>query len=212
MRVIDADGHVIEPETMFRELGEEFYPRRPLLVYLPTDTERADFNGCWIVEGRTYPTMGGKGRTTFFVPKDERSKKTAVQIESQTLEDMEARVRDLDRFEIDIQVVFPTMFLASLAEDIKLEGALFQAYNTYMGRACAKSKGRVRWVALVPFRDTEAAIKEMRRVKELGAAGIFSMGMVWEQTLADRRSCLFTRRRLTWISRSASIWGGPRHS
>jgi len=185
MRVIDADGHVIEPETMFRELGEEFYPRRPLLVYLPTDTERADFNGCWIVEGRTYPTMGGKGRTTFFVPKDERSKKTAVQLESQTLEDMETRLRDLDRFEIDIQVVFPTMFLASLAEDIKLEGALFQAYNSYMGRACAKSKGRVRWVALVPFRDTEAAIKEMRRAKELGAAGIFTMGMVWDQTLAD---------------------------
>jgi len=108
-----------------------------------------------------------------------------VLVSSQTLADIDARLADLDRFSIDVQVVFPTMFLAATAEDIKLEGALFQAYNTYVGRACVKSKGRVRWVALVPFRDQEAAIREMRRAKDLGAVGIFTMGMVWEQTLSD---------------------------
>jgi len=187
MKVIDADGHIIEPEVMFKDLPEEFYPRRPVAVYLPTDTERGDFNGCWIIEGKTYPTMGGRGRTTFYIPGDERSKKTDVRLPSQTLEDMESRLADLDRFNIDVQVVFPTMFLASVAEDVKLEGALFQAYNTYLGGACAKSNGRVRWVAPVPFRDPEAAIQEIRRVKGLGAAGIFTMGMVWEHTLADPR-------------------------
>jgi len=185
MRVVDADGHVMEPEEMFQELPKEFYPRRPILVYLPTDTEREDFNGCWIIEGKTYPTMGGRGRTTFFVPNDERSRKMDVRVPSQTLADMDARLADLDRFHIDIQVVFPTMFLVSVAEDVKLEGALFQAYNSYMARACAKSQGRVRWVALVPFRDPEAAVRELRRAKGLGAVGIFTMGMVWDRTLAD---------------------------
>ena len=108
-----------------------------------------------------------------------------VSIPSQTLSDIDARLADLDRFNIDVQVVFPTMFLAAAAEDTKLEGALFQAYNSYVGRACAKSKGRVRWVALIPFRDPEAAIKELRRVKDLGAVGVFTMGMVWEQTLSE---------------------------
>ena len=37
---------------------------------------------------------------------------------SQTLEDMEARLSDLDRFHIDCQIVFPTMFLAAVAEDV----------------------------------------------------------------------------------------------
>jgi predicted TIM-barrel fold metal-dependent hydrolase len=129
--------------------------------------------------------MGGKGRTTFYIPGDERSKKMDVLLSSQTLEDMERRLADLDRFHIDLQVVFPTMFLASVAEDVKLEGALFRAYNTYVGRACAKSKGRVHWVALIPFRDPDAAVLEMRRVKGLGAVGIFTMGMVWDRTLAD---------------------------
>src|SRR5262249_4545047 len=58
-------------------------------------------------------------------------------------------------------------------------------YNTYVGEACAKSKGRVRWAALLPFRDPEAAVKEMRRASELGASGVFTMGMVWERNLAD---------------------------
>jgi predicted TIM-barrel fold metal-dependent hydrolase len=68
---------------------------------------------------------------------------------------------------------------------VKLEGALFHAYNTYVGQACAKSKGRVRWAALLPFRDPEAAVKEMRSASDLGASGIFTMGMVWERNLAD---------------------------
>jgi predicted TIM-barrel fold metal-dependent hydrolase len=185
MRVIDADGHIIEPEAMFKELAEEFYPRRPIPLYLPTDTVRGDFNGCWLVDGKTYPSIGGRGRIIFFIPEDERSKKMDVRQQSQTLADVEARLADLERFHIDIQVLFPTMFLASMAEDVKLEGALFQAYNTYVGRACAKSNGRLRWVALVPFRDPEAAAQEMRRAKELGAVGIFTMGMVWDRTLAD---------------------------
>jgi predicted TIM-barrel fold metal-dependent hydrolase len=185
MSVIDADGHIIEPEAMFEHLPEEFYPRRPIPVHMPVDTVRGDFNGCWLIEGKSVPNIGSRGRTTAPVPWSERSKKIDVTIGSQTLEDMEARVSDLDRFHIDSQIVFPTMFLAAVAEDVKLEGALFHAYNTYVGQACAKSKGRVRWVALLPFRDHEAAVTELRRASDLGASGIFTMGMVWDRNLAD---------------------------
>ena len=64
---------------------------------------------------------------------------------------MDARVADLDRLGIDIQVIFTTMFLVTVEEDPKLEGALFQAYNTYVGEACAKSNGRVRWGLQDPY-------------------------------------------------------------
>lgn len=185
MPIIDADGHIVEPESMFAEMPSEFYPRRPIPVFMPTDTVRGDFNGCWIIEGKTYPTIGARGRTTFLLPGDRRSETSDVSLGSQTLADVEARVADLDRLNIDIQVIFPSMFLVSSAEDVKLEGALFQAYNTYLARACEKSKGRLRWAALLPFRDSEAAVKEMRRVSGLGAAGIFTMGMVWDRTLDD---------------------------
>lgn len=185
MAVIDADGHIIEPEAMFVGLAEEFYLRRPVPVTLPTDTVWWDFNSCWIIEGKTFPSMGGRGHTTFYLPESEWSKHIAVSVGAQTLSDIEARLTDLDRFQIDTQVVFPTLFLASVAEDVKLEAALFQAYNTYVSQACAGSGGRLQWVALLPFRDPEAAVQEMRRASELGAAGIFTMGMVWDRTLAD---------------------------
>lgn len=185
MPILDADGHIMEPIDMFNEMPREFYPRRPIPVYMPTDTMRGEFNGCWIIEGKTFPNIGARGRTTFFIPGDKRSENHAVSLGSQTLDNIQARMADLDQFKIDTQVVFPTMFLVSSAEDVKLEGALFQAYNTYLGRVCAGSNGRVRWVAMLPFRDPEAAVKEMRRARDLGAAGIFTMGMVWDQNLDD---------------------------
>lgn len=186
MTIIDCDGHVIESEAIFEELPKEFYPQRPIRVTLPTDTERGDFNACWIVEGKTFPKIGGRRRTTLSVMEAEASKKIDVTTGAQVLAKIDERLKDLDRFSIDIQVMFPTLFLAAVAEDVKLETALFQAYNTYVGRVCANSRGRLRWVALVPFRDTEAAVKEMRRASDLGAAGVFTMGMVWDRTLSDR--------------------------
>ncbi len=73
MAIIDVDGHIIEPEEMFADLPKEFYPRRPIPVYLPRDTARGDFNGCWIIEGQTFPSLSRQGHTVFYIPKDHRS-------------------------------------------------------------------------------------------------------------------------------------------
>ncbi len=185
MRTIDADGHIVEGEAMFADLPGEFYPRRPVSVFMPADTVRGDFNGAWIIEGKTYPTLGTRGRTTFLVPGDRRTASHDASVGSQTLSDVEARLGDLDQRNIDVQIIYPSLFLVSSASDIKLEGALFNAYNTYLAQACAKSKGRLSWAALIPFRDPEAAVAEIQRVSDLGAAGIFTMGMVWDRSLDD---------------------------
>src|SRR6266849_5053136 len=91
----------------------------------------------------------GSGQTIFFLPGSERSLKAGASVGDQTLEDVDARLGGLDRFHIDQQVVFPTMFLVSAVEDVKLETALFRAYNSYVSEACAKSNGRLKWAALV---------------------------------------------------------------
>ncbi len=57
MSVIDADGHIIEPEAMFEHLAEVFYPRRPIPIHLPVDAVRGDFNGCWLIEGNAFQTL-----------------------------------------------------------------------------------------------------------------------------------------------------------
>jgi predicted TIM-barrel fold metal-dependent hydrolase len=185
-RVVDADGHVIEGEALFASLEEAFYPHRPHLVMLPPDTPWGEANGVWLIEGKLLPNIGGVGgRTTFSVPGTQRSLKSAATQGDQTLEDVDARLAALDRFGIDQQVVYPTMFLVNALQDVRLEAALFRAYNTYLADACARSHGRLHWAAPVSFRDPQAAIKEIQRVSDLGAAGIFALGVVFDQHLND---------------------------
>src|SRR5437016_13055716 len=95
MRVIDADGHIIEPEGMFEHLPEDFYLRRPIPVRLPTDTVRGDFNGCWLIEGKSVPNIGSRGRTTASLSWTERSKQNDVSVASQTVQEVESPVADL---------------------------------------------------------------------------------------------------------------------
>lgn len=185
MRVIDADGHIIEEESVFGTLDEEFYARRPVPVSLPLDTQVGDFNRLWWIEGKVVPSLVGRGQTTFFMPGSERSLRYGPSQGDQTLEDVPARLESLDRFRIDEQILFPTMFLISAVEDVRLEAALFRAYNTFVGEACAKSGGRLHWTAMIPFRDPTAAVQEVQRVSDLGASGVFSMGVVFDRQLSD---------------------------
>jgi uncharacterized protein len=185
-QVIDADGHVIEGEAMFASLEEEFRLHRPLPVALPPDTAWGQANGVWLIEGKMLPNIGGVGgRTTFSVPGTQRSLKSAASLGDQTLADVEARLAALDRFGIQQQVMYPTMFLVNALQNVQLEAALFRAYNSYMAAACARSHGRLKWAAPVPFRDPQAAVQEVQRVSDLGAAGIFTLGVVFDQHLHD---------------------------
>ncbi len=77
------------------------------------------------------------------------------------------------------------MFLVNAIQNVALEAALFRAYNSYLAAACARSRGRLRWVAPVPFRDPQAAVQEIQRASDLGAAGIFTLGVVFDRHLSD---------------------------
>ena len=55
-----------------------------------------------------------------------------------------------------------------------------------MATQCGKSEGRLFFVAVVPYRQPEKAVAEIRRVKELGsAAGIYTHGIEWDMPLSN---------------------------
>jgi len=81
--------------------------------------------------------------------------------------------------------VYPSLFLTTVADDVKLEAALMRAYNSFMADACSKSSGRIRFAALVPIRDVEESIRELRRARGLGAASVMLLGVVWDRCLGD---------------------------
>lgn len=188
MTVIDADGHVEESLAIFNFLEKEYYPRRPLVLKFDTDTSYGINNAVWFIEGQTYPKMFGRNGVIFSTPTPmEAAKRKSVSIGAQELTDVEARLADLDKLGIDKQVVYPTLFLTTTAEDVELEGAILRAYNSFMADACAKSGGRIKFGALVPVRDVAESVKELRRARGMGAASVMLLGLGWDRSLRDEK-------------------------
>ncbi len=187
VKVIDADGHVEESVAMFKFLDKDYFERRPLALGLDTDTIYGRNNAIWLIDGQTYPKMFGRGGVIFSTPTSMQvAKSKSVSIPAQELTDVQARIKDLDTLKIDKQVVYPTLFLSTTAEDVKLETAILQAYNSFMADACSKSGGRIKFAALMPIRDVNESVRELNRVKELGAASVMLLGIAWDRSLRDQ--------------------------
>ena len=184
--IIDADAHVEESQAMFDRLDKEFHDRRPLPVRFDGDTVFGKYNAVWLIEGETYPKLVGKGGTIFRTPTlMEAASLKRESIGAQEMTDIDARLKDMDKVKIDTQVVFPSLFLTTTAEDLRLEAALLRAYNSFLGECSAASKGRIRFAALVPIRDVDASIKEIKRAAKIGAAAVMLHGMAWDKLLGD---------------------------
>jgi predicted TIM-barrel fold metal-dependent hydrolase len=186
MIVVDADGHVEESKATFSFLEKEYYERRPLALGFDRDTVYESHNAVWFIDGKVYPKLVGKGGFTFKTPTImEGAKEKPFPIGAQEMTDVEARLEDLDRAGIDEQVVYPTLFLVTTTDDVKLEAALFRSYNSFMADACSKSEGRIHFAALVPIRDIEESIRELGRAKNLGAVSVMILGIAWDKSLGD---------------------------
>jgi predicted TIM-barrel fold metal-dependent hydrolase len=104
-------------------------------------------------------------------------------IGSQSLMDVEARLRDLDNAGVDVQVIYPTLFLVPLSEDDAFETALMRSYNSWIAERCGERPDRLRWSALLPLREPAEAVREIERVAKLGAVSLVTYGTVGEKML-----------------------------
>jgi predicted TIM-barrel fold metal-dependent hydrolase len=176
MHVIDADAHVEESPTAWQYLDPALYARRPLPVTLPSDTSFGSFNAVWIIDNKLRQSSANP--TTMRIAREK-----GVSIAAQELTDVSARLADLDRFGIAQQVVYPSAWLGCLAEDVDLEAALATSYNRFLAEQCAQSDGRLAFACVVPYRQPEQAVNELRR--ELGrAVSVFTRGMEWDLPLS----------------------------
>jgi predicted TIM-barrel fold metal-dependent hydrolase len=183
--VVDADTHISEPEAMWKLIDEKMAPRRPALVGLPEDTWFGERNALWLIDGNIFPKPAGKGSYRLVTPSAQKAEKARgdIAIASRELSDVNARINDMDRLGVEVQVVYPTLFLVYLTDDAELETALCKAYNSWLGDACAKSNGRLKFVAVLPLRSIPESLTEMKRCKELGAVGVFYRGIEGDKTI-----------------------------
>lgn len=186
--IIDADSHVEESDAVWSYLDPEFVHRRPTVIRKP-DLEGPYAQDCfWLIDGQTYPRPYGNGPSIYGTPVSSRfAQSKGFAIKSQTLEDPILRLADMDRFGINIQVIYPTIFLDLLSADPKFEAALMRSYNTWLAKTCQPYSERLKWAAVVPFRDSVAAVSEVLRTKELGASAVLAYGTAGDNFLHERQ-------------------------
>ena len=184
-RVLDADTHIAESEAMWGYIDKDMYPRRPVLARIPDDTWYKERNAFWLLDGEIFPKPAGKASFSLITPSAQKkeSGRGDIHLGVRELTDPLARLKDMDRIGVDVQVIYPTLFLVYLTDDAKLEITLCRAYNRFVADACAKAPARLKWVAILPLRDIDASIQEMQWAKERGAVGIFFRGMEGNLTL-----------------------------
>jgi predicted TIM-barrel fold metal-dependent hydrolase len=87
--------------------------------------------------------------------------------------DVTARLAHMDELGVDIQVLYPTLFLRPLSARPEVDHALSRSYNRWMGDIWAAGKGRLRWPVIAPVHNMDNAIEELHFGKEHGACGVF---------------------------------------
>lgn len=187
--VLDADTHIAESEAMWGFIDKEMYPRRPVLARVPDDTWYGERNAFWLIDGEIFPKPAGKGSFSLITPSAQKreSGRGDIHLAVRELTDPMARLRDMDKIGVDVQVIYPTLFLVYLTDDAALDVALSRAYNRFIANACAKAPDRLKWVAILPLRDIDASLVEMKWAKAQGAVGAFFRGMEGNLTLDNPR-------------------------
>lgn len=163
MGYVDADAHVFEvPETWtFFDPSEREYA--PPVEGLPWQVE--DFT----ITSISAPRDGDYGQV---YPEG-----------TQDLRDIPARLGQMDRMDVDVQVCFSTFWLMHDLRDPMREAAMHRSWNRWMAERTAESGGRLRWFCQVPFRDPVRAEQELRFAKDHGAVGVETVGVRYDLPL-----------------------------
>ena len=170
--VIDSDGHILEPLTLWQDYLDPVYrDRAPKLVIDTDGKERLLVEEQVLGSQRGMGGIGGVG-----------ARQGVVSSETMKYEegrpggfDPHKRIPDMDLDGIDAAFLYPSMGLfAGAVHDPDLAAALCRAYNRWLADYCKPYPDRLFGIAMLPMQSVEHAIREMKFArKELGMRGGF---------------------------------------
>src|SRR5947207_7549293 len=161
--VVDADGHVTEPMSLWTDYVEPAYRER---APRPVLDERG--RPCMLLDGRLVM------RHAMLLTLGPDYDVAAAKFQAGGW-DPQARLRDMDSEGIDLAVLFPSVaFYLPETSDPALMAALCRAYNDWLADYCRAAPSRLVGVAMLPLADVDASIRELERATEkLGFRGAF---------------------------------------
>jgi predicted TIM-barrel fold metal-dependent hydrolase len=174
MKIIDADTHIVEGEGIWDHMDPADRDFRPVTVTvddLPGALKQRAMAGrrFWLVDGRMYG-MGGLASNAYGPG-------------TRDISNPAARVAHMDALGIDVQIIYPSLFLNLLVEKPVAELALAKAYNRWLAHACGGHADRLRWLVATAPRALEGTLAEIAWGKKNGAAGVLLHGYEGDRTL-----------------------------
>jgi predicted TIM-barrel fold metal-dependent hydrolase len=169
MAVIDSDAHVLETERTWDYMLASERDLKPRIIATPEDVSSGGES--WFIDGVYLGKARNVGHET---PK-----------ESREMEDIKARIKHMDELGVDVQVLYPTIFLRPYTKRPELELGVTRSYNRWLIDIWKAAPDRLRWVAVLPLLTMDKALEEARFAKENGACGIFVRGLEGDKRLSD---------------------------
>ena len=165
MSVIDADAHVIENDLTWAYLSEEDQKYAPMTLRQVSGSERQTNRGArstdWWLTGTNVQLA------------DSKINYEDLPAESREMADVKRRLDHMDQLGIDVQVLYPTMFLAPCTRDAAEEYALYHSYNRWLADIWKQAPDRLYWAAMAPLHSMHRVREELEFCKENGAVSIF---------------------------------------
>src|SRR5919202_5075654 len=164
MATIDADAHVVESDHTWDYLDPADAEYRPRVVR-PEGSSLAD----WLIDGK----IRGFARTVitaqeFAALSSRAGRRMDTPEETRQAENVPARLRHMDELGIDIQVLYPTVFIESIADKPEVEIALCKAYNRWLADIWSQGQNRLRWACVVPVLAIDEALAQIEFARKNG--------------------------------------------
>ncbi|HTB46426.1 MAG TPA: amidohydrolase family protein [Acetobacteraceae bacterium] len=170
--VIDADGHILEPLTLWNDyMDPAFRDQAPKVVRDADGRQRLQIGEQLLGSKKGMGALGAVGARDGTVVDDtmeyEQGRKGGF--------DPHARIPDMDMDGIDAAFLYPSIGLfAGAVQDPRVAAAMARAYNRWLADYCKPYPDRLFGVAMLPMQSADLAIEEMRYAREkLGFRGVF---------------------------------------
>ena len=168
--VIDADGHICEPEIVWTEYTSAKF--RDDVLQIRTANGKSEL----YIENRRLPFGAGAGVAEACVPGGMAPgrKVTWADILPGSY-DPAARLEVMDEEHIDLALLFPSAHL--LWGDIRdpaIAAETCRAYNDWMSDFCKTDPNRLFAMGIIPLQDIKLATAEVKRLRKIGLSGFIS--------------------------------------
>jgi uncharacterized protein len=160
--IVDADGHLAEPADVFDgRIDAKYLERAPRILRTVDGRQGMSFLG-------KAPAVGMFGSGDAIVPGGIQNPQYRDWDDGAPgAFDPRARLLEMDAEGVDVSVLFPTLGLfAPLVPEPDAEAAYCAALNDFYAEYCSVDPARLRGVAMLPLKDVDAAVREVRRAAE----------------------------------------------